>query len=65
MSSSDDWEIAPRGTQQRIEELEKKLEDAFVGGWVARDSLEPIKNMKSYHEQGGTDWFAAWKETKH
>jgi len=65
MSDNDNWEVAPRGSQKRIEELEKKLEDAFLGGWCARDSLEAVKNMKSFGDCGGVDWYQAWKETKH
>lgn len=61
----DNWEIVARGTEERIIELEKELEDAFLGGWVARDSIEPIKNMKSFGDTGGHEWYAAWKETKH
>ena len=65
MSNRDNWEIAPRGTEQRIKELEKKIEDAFVSGWCARDVLEPSENMKRYAENEGDGWFQAWQETKH
>lgn len=65
MSNSDNWEVAPKGTKERLEELEQQLEDAFLGGWVARDSIEPLKNMKSYGDHGGHEWFGAWKGTKH
>ena len=65
MSDSDNWEVAPKGTKMRLEELEAKLEDAFLGGWIARDSIEPLKSMKSYGDCGGHEWFDAWKGTKH
>ena len=65
MSNKDNWEVAPAGTLKRLEELEAKLEEVFIAGWAARDSIEPLRNMKAYQDHGGHDWYNAFKETKH
>jgi len=65
MSDSDNWEVAPRGTLERLEKLEAKLEEVFVAGWTARDSIETVDHMKSYQAHGGSELFTAFKETKH